>query len=786
MTGLDLRAATHERLQSRALEQNCSIDDMINRVLDDTVSTSTLPYQDMLNSTSDIIALFDLDFRYVYVNVSIEAITGLAPPEMIGKTHRELNMPEEQILYWESIYHEVLTTRQEKVLRFNFPSVDGQGYYETRLTPVLNARGDIECVLGITRDITDRKRVEDDLRRSETNLRAMFNITWQSFIIIDRDYRIIDADEKGKKVAEAIFGKPIVPGDSIHDFVLARDRDSFAANFLSAVNGQRVTIEKMFESLPGQTSYYEVTYDPLVDHEGTIIGVCMSYHDITERKLSQLALSNSEADYRLLAQNVTDMISRHAPDGVYTFVTPSSEVLLGYTSEDLIGHQAYEFFHPDDVPVVRQSHDSVLKQPLVSIIQYRIRRKDGEYIWFETSSRTIQDALTGESTEIIAVSRDISERKRIEEALSRSEARLRSLVETQTAFVVRTDLNGNYTYVNPSFSNLYHWFSDNLLQQSMLDTVLPEDRDKAIAAAELCLAKPGQSVQVTLRKTVPPNEDIFWTLWEFVAIQDADDVITEIQCVGFDISEQIQAQQSQLEQERLKSNLKKEQQFNALIQKAVYILAHDIRIPLTIINMAKETLERYFDRIDEDKRREKLDSIGRQLHYVVNLLDTVTMMVKGTFDNAAFKPASVNLEALCRLYIDEIQATIGLKHQLRFLTDGGIKTALVDETLVSRILINLLSNAVKYSPDMSKIDLELSQRENWIVLRISDQGMGIADEDQQHVLEPFYRTQSAQHITGTGLGLSIVKDCVERHQGIILLNSTLGQGTTFTIELPLR
>ncbi len=544
MTGLDLRAATHERLQSRALEQNCSIDDMINRVLDDTVSTSTLPYQDMLNSTSDIIALFDLDFRYVYVNVSIEAITGLAAPEMIGKTHRELNMPEEQILYWESIYHEVLTTRQEKVLRFNFPSVDGQGYYETRLTPVLNARGDIECVLGITRDITDRKRVEDDLRRSETNLRAMFNITWQSFTIIDRDYRIIDADEKGKKVAEAIFGKRMEPGVSIHDFVLARDRDSFAANFLSAVNGQRVTIEKMFESLPGQTSYYEVTYDPLVDHEGTIIGVCMSYQDITERKLSQLALSNSEADYRLLAQNVTDMISRHAPDGVYTFVTPSSEVLLGYTSEDLIGHQAYEFFHPDDVPVVRQSHDNILKQPLVSIIQYRIRRKDGEYIWFETSSRTIQDALTGESTEIVAVSRDISERKRIEEALSRSEARLRSLVETQTAFVVRTDLNGNYTYANPSFSNRYHWFSDNLLQYSVLDTVLPADHDKAIAAAELCLAKPGQPTQVTLRKTVAPNEDFLWTLWEFVAIQDADHVITEIQCIGFDISEQIRAEEA--------------------------------------------------------------------------------------------------------------------------------------------------------------------------------------------------------------------------------------------------
>ncbi len=111
------------------------------------------------------------------------------------------------------------------------------------------------------------------------------------------------------------------------------------------------------------------------------------------------------------------MISKHTPAGVYTYASPACRSLLGYDPEELVGRDAYEFFHPDDLEEIGRSHSAILERPDTYTVAYRIRRKDGSYTWFETTSRTVRDPATDEVLEIIAVSRDITERKRTEEAL---------------------------------------------------------------------------------------------------------------------------------------------------------------------------------------------------------------------------------------------------------------------------------------------------------------------------------------------------------------------------------
>jgi signal transduction histidine kinase len=95
----------------------------------------------------------------------------------------------------------------------------------------------------------------------------------------------------------------------------------------------------------------------------------------------------------------------------------------------------------------------------------------------------------------------------------------------------------------------------------------------------------------------------------------------------------------------------------------------------------------------------------------------------------------------------------------------------------------LLSNAIKYSPPTSEIILEAQQTAQHLQLKVQDQGMGMTAKELEHIFEPFYRTHSAQHLPGTGLGLSIVKSCVERHQGQIEVQSQVGQGTLFEVQL---
>jgi PAS domain S-box-containing protein len=161
-----------------------------------------------------------------------------------------------------------------------------------------------------------------------------------------------------------------------------------------------------------------------------------------------ITLRESEELYRLLAENSTDMISKHSPEGVYTYVSPACRSLLGYEPEELVGRSAYEFFHPDDLEAIRQTHSTILQRPDVYTVSYRVRRKDGSYTRFETTSRTVREPRTDEVLEIIADSRDITERELAREALQESNRRIENILERITDEFVAVDREWRFTYVN--------------------------------------------------------------------------------------------------------------------------------------------------------------------------------------------------------------------------------------------------------------------------------------------------------------------------------------------------
>jgi PAS domain S-box-containing protein len=167
-----------------------------------------------------------------------------------------------------------------------------------------------------------------------------------------------------------------------------------------------------------------------------------------ERRQAGTAPRESEELYRLLAENSADMISKHSSQGVYKYVSPACRSLLGYKPEELIGRSAYEFVHPDDLEVIRQAHSTILQRPDVYTVGYRFRRKDGSYIRFETTSRTVRDQRTDEVLEIIGDSRDVTERELAREALQESNRRIENILERITDEFVAVDREWRFTYVN--------------------------------------------------------------------------------------------------------------------------------------------------------------------------------------------------------------------------------------------------------------------------------------------------------------------------------------------------
>src|SRR5918998_1696722 len=193
----------------------------------------------------------------------------------------------------------------------------------------------------------------------------------------------------------------------------------------------------------------------------------------------------SEKLYRLLAENSTDMISKHTSEGVYTYASPACRSLLGYEPEELVGHSAYEFFHPEDLERTRTTHSMMLQYPDVYTVSYRIQRKDGSYIWFETTSRRVREPGTDEVPEIISVSRDITQRKRVEEELRESQEALRKseqfhrfAVEAGRIGTWDLDLLTEECLISPKMAELMDFSPEQTTVPGALwrESIIPEDR----------------------------------------------------------------------------------------------------------------------------------------------------------------------------------------------------------------------------------------------------------------------------------------------------------------------
>ena len=196
--------------------------------------------------------------------------------------------------------------------------------------------------------------------------------------------------------------------------------------------------------------------------------------------------------YRLLADNSIDLISKHTPEGLYTYVSPACRSLLGYEPEELMGRPAREFVHPDDLERTRTTHPLMAQHRGSHTVTYRIRRKDGSYVWFETTTRgVVRQPGTEELTETIAVSRDVTDRKRVEaqlresqEALRKSEQFYRFAVEAGRIGTWDLDLRTQECLLSPKMAQLMGYSRDQTTVPGpqWRESVIPEDRDSMVSA----------------------------------------------------------------------------------------------------------------------------------------------------------------------------------------------------------------------------------------------------------------------------------------------------------------
>jgi PAS domain S-box-containing protein len=548
---------------------------------------------------------------------------------------------------------------------------------------------------------------------------------------------------------------------------------------------------------------------------------------------SRVERLESEDRYRLMAENSTDMITRHNPKGVFLYVSPASKALLGYEPSELLGRLPNHYFHPDDLETVAKAHSKVLALPITYTVSYRIRCKDGNYIWFETTSRTIRDPDTGSVQEIIGVSRDISVRKQTEQELRESEAAIKALYQVTSA--PRTDPQGRLSTFDLRLQELlamgckYLGLSVGILSRIQGDNyqiIAVECSDESIVKSQIydlektfCVAtamakepmyfesvrfsglcfntpNPAFNIEAYMGTAVTVAGEVYGTLCFFdpapltepFRVVDRELVKLMAQWVG-----------SELERHQTGADLAKarDEALAATKAKSEFLatMSHEIRTPMNgVIGMTGLLLDTRLSREQRDFV-ETIRSSGDALLTLINDILDFSKIESGKLD---LEKHPFDIRTCIEESLDLVAAKAAQKKlELGYLIDRSVPpTAIGDSARLRQILINLLSNAVKFTERgevvvsvtakklaASTIEAQEPPAINGepraihkvyeIQFAVKDTGIGIPCDRMDRLFKSFSQVDSStsRQYGGTGLGLAISKRLAEMMGGRMWVES---------------
>jgi signal transduction histidine kinase len=229
------------------------------------------------------------------------------------------------------------------------------------------------------------------------------------------------------------------------------------------------------------------------------------------------------------------------------------------------------------------------------------------------------------------------------------------------------------------------------------------------------------------------------------------------------------------------SELQKTQEMSDLKLRFFSMASHELRTPLSTILLTVQSLQGQVNLTEPQQK--SLQRVQQAAQRMTQQIIDILTLTRAEVGKLEFIPEIIELDRFCQQIVDEFQTTATQK--INFVSDSQNIKAYLDKKLMRSMITNLLSNAIKYSPENSTIDVSLFCHSVIVSLQVSDRGIGIPANDLPRLYEAFYRASNAKEISGTGLGLALVKTCVDLHRGSIQIESTLNEGTTIRVNLPI-
>lgn len=510
----------------------------------------------------------------------------------------------------------------------------------------------------------------------------------------------------------------------------------------------------------------------------------ISMIDITESKQATRLLRENEEKYRLLAENVDDVIWRSDLSFNWIYISPSFIKLTGYSSEEAVKIPLQEMITPASAEIAANTLMEELGKlkgsqtnDIVKKVEVEFYCKDGSTVWAEISVKIELDS-DGNPTGLLGVTRDISDRKRSETLILESEERFRTLVEQSPLGISLLGSDGHYRYLNPQFTNIFgytlediptgkKWFKtafpDASYRQKIINTWIKDlqqaETGQARPRVYTVTCKDGSQKKIHFRPVTMENRD------QFVVYED----ITE--------------------KSRMERHLQQTQKFEAIGTLAGGI-AHDFNNLLMgiqgRISLMATDLEPFHAYL------EHTNAIEKYVRRATDLTRQLLGLARG--GKYEIKPTSIN-----DLVRNSAKMFGRTKKEIKIHTNlaDPQPVVMVDRNQIEQVLLNVYINAWQAMPGGGELYLETrivtlndadcrpyhAKAGNYAKASVTDTGVGMDAATQQQIFDPFFTTKEKDR--GTGLGLASAYGIVKNHDGIIIVNSKIGFGTTFDIYLPL-
>jgi len=375
---------------------------------------------------------------------------------------------------------------------------------------------------------------------------------------------------------------------------------------------------------------------------------------------------------------------------------------------------------------------------------------------------------------------NFNRRKKAEKGLRESRDLLGLLIDNVTDFAIfMIDPEGIVLSWNRGAEQIKGYRQEEILGRSISMFYTDEDNAKGEPAYNLRkAAEDGRYECIGLRKR--KDGSTFYADVVFTATRDEEGNLTGFIKITKDITVQMQVR------EDLSKALARERELSEMKSRFVTLASHEFKTPLSVILSSVNLIEKYQDDASADKRWRHVHRIKSNVNNLRQLLNDFLSLEKLEEGVVRNEPVRTDLVKLSEEAIQDLEEACKDGQQMALEVTGNVHDVFLDQQLLRNILNNLLSNAIKYSPGGGLLRFRLEFAGDLVTFAVTDQGIGIPPEEQEHLFERFFRAKNTTGISGTGLGLSIVKKYLDLMEGTISVESQPGTGSTFTITLPAK